>query len=181
MLNNITKLLKALKKRDSMELKRLSNMFIERAAVEENKSLVDLSLIAYALYKMLSKLHLRDRPEWAAFLLDVEKDLAEAEGLGDKANLESILEKDIIRDIHEMNESFGNYMNDVLDQARTKQASRIYARGLSLSKALELTHADRYQVLQYIGDTRIHDRPFTSNMTVVDRYRIAKKVLGGGE
>lgn len=170
---------KALKERDALELKRLSNEFIERAAVEEDETLVDLSLIAYALYKMLSKLHFRERPEWDEFLRDVELDLEEAAKLGDKADLKSILEKDIIRDIRELNESFGNYVSDVVDMARIKQASRIYARGLSLSKALAMTHADRFEVLQYIGETRIHDRPFTSTLSVVDRYRLAKKALGG--
>lgn len=177
--NQVERLLRAIEDRDYVGLKRLSNEFIERAAMEEDENLVDLSLIAYALYKMLSKIHLREQPEWAEFLRDVELHLEEAAKDPSKASVRAILEQDILKDISELNQTFGNYVSDVVDMARIKQASRIYALGNSLAKALALTHADRYQVLQYIGDTRIHDRPFTSTVSVVDRYRMAKKALGG--
>ncbi|MCD6523188.1 MAG: hypothetical protein J7K68_05590 [Candidatus Diapherotrites archaeon] len=176
----IEKLRDAFKRRDITRLKEISNIAIEQAAMNEDKELVDLSLIAYALYKLLSKQHFKKKKEWKHFLADVETDLDEAVKMSREGmSLHGILEEDIIRDISEIDESYGNYVKDILHKARIKQASRVYALGMSLQKAIELTGADRLEVYNYIGTTRIHDRPFTSTKDVIKRFRYLKKIFEG--
>ena len=121
----------------------------------------------------------RSSEQWEKFVSDVDRDLGEAIALKEKgAPIGELLEEDIIRDIAKIDESLGNYVQDVIEKARVKQASRIYAMGLSVDKAVGLTGADKFQLMSYIGGTTIHDRPYTIGKSVVDRYQAAKKVLG---
>ena len=174
----LDKLRKAFRTKDIPALKRLSNQAIERAAMTEDRYLVNISLIAYAFSKLLSKQHILESDEWERFVEDVDSDLEEAMKMKEEDKpLEGILEKDIIRDISQIDASLGNYVLDLIAKARVKQASRIYAMGLSLDKAISLTHADRFQLLSYIGSTVIHDRPFTRTKSVAERYKATKKIL----
>lgn len=168
----LEKLRKAFRERDLPALKKISNDAIETAAMTEDASLVSMSLIAYALYKILSKPHFLDSERWSWFALEIDNHIAEA-----LEHKEKGAEAAIIKDITRFDESIGNYAIDLIDQARIKQASRIYAMGLSLDKAIALTGADRFEVLNYVGRTRIHDRPFTSNKSVVDRYKKLRELM----
>ncbi|MCK4327341.1 MAG: hypothetical protein KAW41_02585 [Candidatus Diapherotrites archaeon] len=175
----LEKLRKAFKAKNLTALKRISNQAIERAALTEDPEMVNISLIAYALYKLLSKPHVLESEQWEAFVKDVDADLAEGMALQEKGEaVGGLLEKDIINDINKIDASLGNYVQDVIKKARMKQASRIYAMGLSLDKAIALTGADRFQLMSYIGATVIHERPFTRTKSVVDRYQTTKKILG---
>ena len=176
----LDKLRKSFRSKDIPALKRLSNQAIERAALTEDAYLVNISLIAYALSKLLSKQHILESDEWNKFVKDVDSDLEEAMAMkGGGKPLEGILERDIIQDITQIDASLGNYVQDLITKSRIKQASRIYAMGLSLDKAISLTHADRFQLLTYIGSTVIHDRPYTRTKSVVDRYQTTKRILEG--
>jgi len=176
----LEKLRKAFKTRNLNALKRISNQAIERAAMTEDSEMVNVSLIAYALYKLLSKQHVLESEQWERFVGDVDKDLGEAIVLHEKGEaIGGLLERDVIRDIAQIDDSLGNYVQDVMEKARVKQASRIYAMGLSVDKAVALTGANKFQLLSYIGGTTIHDRHIERAKSVADRYRTVKEVLEG--
>ncbi len=179
-MKTLEKLRNALRRKNIPALKKISNRAIERAALTEDPDLVNISLISYALYKLVSKPHILKTEQWEKFAEDVDGDLAEAIQLKSEGKpIGGILEKDIIVDISEIDSALGNYARDIIEKARVKQASRIYAMGLSLDKAISLTNADRFQLLQYIGSTVIHDRPYTKTKSVIDRYRKTKEILEG--
>ena len=181
-MKTLEKLRNAFRRKNTSALKRLSNRAIEQAALTEDADLVNISLIAYALYKLVSKPHILKSEQWKQFVEDVDGDLQEAIELKGKSKpIRELLEKDIISDIAEIDSAVGNYARDIVEKARVKQASRIYAMGLSLDKAISLTGADRFQLLQYIGSTVIHDRPYTKTQSVIDRYRKTKEILEGNE
>lgn len=179
-MKTLEKLRNAFKRKNIPALKKISNRAIEQAAMTEDPDLVNISLISYALYKLVSKPHILRSDQWAKFVRDVDSDLEEAMKLRAEGKpIKGIMEKDIIRDISAIDSSLGNYAHDIMEKARVKQASRIYAMGLSLDKAISLTGADRFQLLQYIGSTVIHDRPYTKSKNVVDRYKKTKEILEG--
>ena len=171
----LEKLRNAFRRKKTNDLKRISNQAIEKAAMREDPRLVNISLIAYALYKLLSKQHVLESDQWEKFSLDVDAALDKAISAGAAGGLE----EEIIRDIARIDESLGNYTHDIIEKARTKQASRIYAMGLSMDKAIALTGADRFELLSYVGSTTIHDRKFSQTKKIVDRYQFTKRLLEG--
>ncbi|MBN3036976.1 MAG: hypothetical protein JW834_00855 [Candidatus Diapherotrites archaeon] len=175
----VERMKKAFVEDDIVGLKEISNEAIESVALVEDKDLVDISLIAYSLYKLISKPHYTEGRSWAMFVDDVLDDLDEVHALVRAGkDLHGILEEDIMRDIAIMDESYSNYLKDVLYKARIKQASRLYALGLSLNRAVALTGADKFKVAAYVGTTRIHDRPFTQTKSVKERLGYVREVLG---
>jgi len=157
---------------NEMELRDLSNRAIETAVLSENKALVDLSLVSYSLAKLMSKPHLFKSEQWLKFKEHILEELRKKEDFG-------IILNYIIADVSSFDVNLGNYTRDVVENARIKQASRAYALGVSLRRASELTNVNLSALLDYVGSTKIHDRPFTKSKNVLERYNNAKKVLGG--
>ncbi|MBI5158558.1 hypothetical protein HY992_00375 [Candidatus Micrarchaeota archaeon] len=58
------------------------------------------------------------------------------------------------------------YVRTVVEKARLKIASRLYAQGISLGNAAEITGVSKRDVAHYSGKTMVHDRAgVTKNIT----------------
>lgn len=164
---------KAFLRGDARKLKKISNEAIENAVLSRDKGLVLVSLVSYALYKMLTKPHYHYAPGWKDFVNEVVNHLEKCEK--DPRAIQETLGKKLVEDIRKMDELHGRFMDDLMEKARVKQASRAYAMGLSLSSAIELTGADKFKLHAYIGKTKIHEE--IPARSVRERYERAKEVL----
>lgn len=166
-------------KRKLLELKTLSNEFIEKAAFKNDKFYAQMSLISYALYNLLSKVHVAGNPKFSKFRLTVL-------GLIDKS-IYALKKKDAedfsnnldltLKEIDEFDRKLGNFVMDVVEKARIKQASRAYSIGLSLSQSSALTGADKKSVQNYVGKTTMHDE-IIEVKGIKTRLEILKSMLG---
>ncbi|MBU2100572.1 hypothetical protein KKG83_04895 [Candidatus Micrarchaeota archaeon] len=154
------KIRKAFERNDLVKLRQLSNGLIEEAALKSDKVLAQLSLISYSLQKLLSKPHIIETQKWAEIRKTIIFSLNQAsmhlkkKNFGEfKKELNGISEK-----VFEVDSSMGNYIANIYEKAKIKQASRAYALGLSLMQSVSLTGADEKELLNYIGATKIHDR-----------------------
>ncbi|MCD6414733.1 MAG: hypothetical protein J7L23_03865 [Candidatus Diapherotrites archaeon] len=170
----VEKLKKAFLHGDARGLKEISNESAEQAVLSRDKEMVLISLVSYALYKMLTKPHYHYAPGWSDFVKEVVSHLELC--IKDPRAIQEALGKRLIEDIAKMDKLHGRFMGDLIERARVKQASRAYAMGLSLDSAAELTGADRFRLYAYIGRTRIHEE--IPARSVRDRYERAKEVLG---
>lgn len=175
----IEKIIGLVQREDSFSLRDLSNKLIERAAIQEDPRLVNMSLISYALSKLMRKPHVSESAKWESFKENLVKDLTRVkEKPATKKAVEEVF-GNVLVDITNFDASVGNFIIGIVEQARVKQASRVYALGLSLSRAAEITGANKQALLNYIGITKIHERNFTQSKPVEKRYRMSKKILGG--
>ena len=162
-----------------VELRNESNELIEEAARLNDKVLAEFSLICYALHKLLTKVHITRSTNWQNVktrMLDAMDKCgmvvdAEEEGLFEKALLQ------IVKSIQAVDARAGNYVQDLYDKARVKQASRAYGMGLSLGAAAELTGADPKDLQNYIGTTTMHDET-KEKYGIANRVRFIKDALG---
>lgn len=152
-------LMEAFDKGQIVKVKDVSNKAIEQAALRFDHLLSELSLIAYALHKSMTKVHVVESKNWDVLRKSVGNALGKAiEALGKEdlkgyeKNLHAVVDAISLADA-----KLGNYVQSSYDKARVKQASRAYAYGLSLSQAAELTGADRKELQGYIGGTKMHD------------------------
>lgn len=165
----IKKINKAFKKEKSTELRKISNSIIEKTLQTKNPQLIELSIISYSLSKILRKPHYRKTQKWKEFKQKINKKLKKAK------KQEKLPE--ITKTIHEFNEEAGNYIETQIHHARVKQASRLYALGMSLSRAAETTGAEKEQLLQYVGSTKISEK-YRTTIPVKKRYEITRKIIG---
>lgn len=171
----IEEMKKAFMKENANKLKRISNESLDKAVLSGDKVLVVISLVSYALYKILTKRHYQRSPGWEKFSQTVMEHLDLC--IQNPGETEEILTEKLVQNISSMSIQHGRFMGDLIDKARVKQASRAYALGLSLSSAIDLTGADRFRVYTYIGMTKIHED--VPSKGVAERYDYAKGVLGG--
>src|SRR3989344_5465475 len=142
-----------------VELKDISNDAIQLAALKSSHLLSEVSLIAYSLHKLLTKVHIAESGKWDALRNEIEKDLGNALAMIGKNDFKAFEKAlhGVIGGIANVDSELGNYVQGTYDKARIKQASRAYSMGISLSRAAELTGADKKELLQYIGATKMHD------------------------
>ena len=174
---NIRQFIDYLEKNDALQLRTLSNNLIEVAMSTEDQRVVDLSLISYTFSKMITKPHLVETKDYENFkkkLISVF--IKQMEKNDTKKEMAHMLD-DTIDLIIDFDQNEGNYAINIIEQARIKQASRLYALGLSLSRAAEITNVNKNELLNYVGLTKIHERPFTQSKKITERYKIAKQVL----
>ncbi len=163
LINATEKIRKAFLKNDSFKLRQLSNDLIEEAALKSDKILAQLSLISYSLQKLLSKPHIIETEKWNKIKTRIDFSLGNATGSLRKKNFNEFKKElnNISKRVFEVDSSMGNFVANLYEKARVKQASRAYALGLSLRQSSSLTDANEKDLLEYVGITKIHDREKT--------------------
>ncbi|AJF59599.1 MAG: hypothetical protein J4224_02410 [Candidatus Diapherotrites archaeon] len=163
---------------DSFRLKKLSNAAIGEAVLDNDPMLAEVAVAAYSLSKLVSKEHVVKSPNWVKAKKEITASLNSStkiiqqknEGLF-KRNLSSIVNR-----VRAVDRSLGNYVRNISDKGRIKVASTAYARGLSLSQAARITGADKKELQNYIGITKIHDEE-TVKLSMKDRMGIAREIF----
>jgi len=155
----IESLSKAFQSHKAYDLKKMGRDYIEDAAVDSDKDLAAISVIAYCLYKMTTKNHIMNNPRWKIVSQTITKKLNSAKIAAEKNNQNELHTQlqNTIGEIEFIDNELSNYARNVYEKGKIKQASTAYASGLSLSQAAALTDANKRELQEYIGATRIHD------------------------
>ncbi len=178
-IQDIDSIKKAFQKNDIVKLKSISNNIIEKAAIKNDSLLAELSLIAYSLYKLISKVHIRSDPKFSRIKTKIIGELDKSMYSLKRKEVEKFKKdlKGIVNEIIKLDSKMGNYVKNIYENAKIKQASRAYAFGLSLSQAAQLTGSEKKNLQEYIGNTRMHDEVGIT-LGIKKRLTILKKELG---
>ncbi|MBI4361397.1 hypothetical protein HY572_06540 [Candidatus Micrarchaeota archaeon] len=150
----VLRLLEAFKQGRMNDVKTFSGDAAREAFVHEDVDLVNVSLIAYALYKLDQKSYIRDSKAWKKFrqkALDVLEACKKKESDNHQIH-------DLLHGVHELSLKFGRFAQSVVEKGRLKAAAQMYAHGASLGKAVELSGAPIQEVASYIGATNIAEK-----------------------
>jgi len=179
LMKRLEALMAAFRAGKAQDLKRLGNISIERAVEGGDTNLAQLSVISYALYKILSKDHFVKSKKWEAIARSINSSLAKAQGALQKDKIPEFSQsiENTAKSIREIDDELSNYAQGIYSKARIKQASTAYASGLSLNRAAELTGADSRELQRYIGFTRIHDE-LPPSVGISGRMKMLKGMLG---
>ncbi|MCX6799317.1 MAG: hypothetical protein NTW59_04460 [Candidatus Diapherotrites archaeon] len=165
---------------NSFALKEAANRAIENAALANDKRMAEFAMVAYCLHKLLGKQHIVRDAKWKKLGSEILADLRSAadamEGEDQKRFEESM--HGIISSIESTDRQLGYFTQGLYEKARVKYASSAYALGLGLSQAAELTGANKKDLLNYIGATRMHDEQLSAE-GIGERLAKLKQKLGG--
>lgn len=167
-------------KANIIELRMQSSRAIRDAAFSSDKLLAQISLIAYSLHKMSIKTHISNSPKWGKVKATILRSLDESIKALDRKDVAGF-EKELSalsERVIETDNDLGHYAANLYEKARIKMASSAYGFGLSLSQSAELTGADKKQLLNYIGITKMHDETIESK-GIEDRVKMLEKTLVG--
>jgi len=170
--------LKLFRKGDILQLRGLSNRLIREASVEDNLAKAELGVIAYALHKLETKNHITSNPKWHKIRKNIFINFEGAiYSINNNQNEQFFKKlKKIILDINKIDADLGNFAQGIYEKSKVKQASLAYSYGLSISKAAEITGADKKELQSYIGFTTMHDEE-NEQKSIKQRVSELKNVL----
>ena len=167
----------AVEERDVHALRKLSNKALGEVSLNGRNAFLKPAMLAYAFAKVIQKPHYwRERSPTVFFGKALTK-MAKAAGMADKdeGGAEELLDE-VAAMIGELDGSEQRYIKGLMDKSQLKIASTLYAQGFSLDRAVEMTGADKRELIRYIGKTFMFDR--TKNpKSINDRLKALKSIL----
>lgn len=171
----VNEILIAFEKRYEKKLRKLNDKILQEASVLYSKPLYFLAVLSYVLSKILSKPRYMDR-KYFERIKEIEKRLGELylckEELSEQIKCFKKLE-DAIKNLEVQDSRF---VIDLFSKGRLKVAATLYAQGLSLGTASEITGIEKQEILSYAGHTKMFDR-VEEDIKAYERLKTLKKVL----
>lgn len=174
----IKQLIELFKAGKGYDLRPLIGDLAEEALLNNDQALLDMGLLAYSFSKFLEKPYIIESPEWKQFANEMLSDLKQAEDYFKKNKVEAgtALLDSIVQHTESLSTSLGRFIHSVVEKARIKAATQIYAHGASLGKAAEFAGANKKDLAGYIGATKLSEK--YSTIPVKERFEKAKKLFG---
>lgn len=169
---------RGVKVRNIRLMRDMSNSFTQDLLIYQDQLYLDLALASLVLAKMIEKPRFWKFEEWKKIVFGIEESLAECIQLAkknEKREVRKIIGR-ILTTLSNVDRKDKRYVDSVLEQGRIKVGSTLYAQGLSLGKASELSGADKDSISRYAGRTLISDR-FGKTYSITERIRNARGVF----
>ena len=155
------------------ELKSLSNQTIHNASIFQDQDSVSIAVVMYAVSKLLERRGFDTT--YAENLLSLMGDAQDFLKREDYQGYRSKI-KDIFDFISTTDRRFKLYVDRVIDKAQIKKGSRLYEHGLSMAKSAEILGIGQWELMSYVGKTRIIDEEAVTT-GVKKRLDVARKIF----
>ena len=165
---------------NAMQLKEASNEATKEAVVGNDAVFAGIAVVSYSLSKLASKQHVVESNSWGKTKKAILDSLDRLAVLLRKNNKDEFVNalNSFENEVRQVDEALGNYVRNIIEKAKVKVSSGAYARGLSLSSAAELTGADKTDLQNYIGITKIHDEEET-RIFMTERMKKIRRIFSG--
>lgn len=168
-----------LKKQDIGKLKSLSNQTIHNAGIFQDPDSISISVILFSLSKMFNRPRLEENSAMKQLKEEVSGELFVARNWLEKENEKEYHNgiKRIIQKISSFEKKFGMYVTEVLQHAKIKRGGRIYEHGFSAGRAAELLGISSWELMSYLGETKINNLKKGTSMSTKDRLDLARRLF----
>lgn len=169
----------AFKKRDQRKLRKLNDKILKTAVLEFSRKLYDLAVFSYVLSKIISKPRYVSK-EMEKFMQPIELDLKQlAKSADDYSEEEWKIQSNIIeKDIEHLEGEDPRFIISLMQKGKLKVAATLYAQGISLGLASEMTGMNKQDIMDYAGKTMMFDR-LKEEKGILERVRVLRKIVEG--
>lgn len=178
-LNLIKEGLKAIREKNILALKRLSNNTIHNASIYQDNHSTVIAVVIYSIYKIFDRSGYRNFKTWNFFYKNVTSNLRKAYislKKNDEKNYDRYI-KDIFNVVDKLDKKFKSYVKDIITQARIHKASRLHEHGVSAGRTAELLGVSEWEIMDYIGKTGISEVKFNLSVDVRKRLKFARSLF----
>ncbi len=171
-LNEAVKIMEQRDKKDTEELKELSDHGIEDVAVHKNLDLISVTVLIYSLYKIISSIPERDYQS-------IMKELRYAKNSLEKNQLGKYNNniKTLFQLIKKCNAKVKVHLQDVMEAAKIKKGAILFEKGLSIGQAAGLMGLSNWDLQSYTGKTTALEQ-HEENIPAKKRVAAALKIFG---
>jgi hypothetical protein len=172
----LRKVYSAIKKCDAGSMKFASDYTLHNSTMYQDKDSVSIAVIVYSLYKICSRDRIKRSKDFEK-LQNEFLDLVSA-AQSDLAKKNDVDYRKLVRKmfsfISRIEKRFGMYITQVINQSRIKKGGRVYEHGLSVGRTSELLGVSSWELMNYIGNTKLSDVEPTYREDVKDRLVFAR-------
>jgi len=174
-------ILDAFKSRNQKRLRKLNDEILKEVTLDFSNTKYELAVFSYVLSKIVSKPRFLSR-ERVPSIRKIEDDIRDMAHVIGEVEEQIILDKfrKIEESISHLEQFDARFVRDLMSKGRLKAAATMYAQGISLGLASELTKIPKQDILDYAGRTMMFDR-LKEEMPVKQRLKAARRILGGSE
>jgi hypothetical protein len=155
----------AIKKGQLYKLRGISDHVLHNTTVFQDKDSITIAVTIYSLSKIY-----KDKID--SFVLPHLVNASNYLEKGNLAKYESEM-KHIIQDIIKKDDKTKFYIQEVLERAQIKKASKMFEHGISMGQVSEALGISLWEVMDYVGKTRIVDK-FKYKTNVKDKLEFAR-------
>lgn len=167
----------AFKARNQKKLRKTNDVLLKAAVLQFNRKIYDLAVFSYVLSKIVSK------PRYLAkdmdpYMKPIEKDLSLiAKNIDRYDDREWEMEFDELSDhIKKLESGDQRFLLGLMLKGKLKVAATMYAQGISLGLASEMTGIAKQDILDYAGKTMMFDR-VREEKGILERMKFVRRVL----
>jgi hypothetical protein len=175
--NDAAAVLNAFRKRNQRKLRKLNDALLRALVPNFSKSLFELTVLSYVLSKITSKPRFLGKEyEQKMFAIEskIERLIREYHGKSEEEIAQMFV--DIEKAIKDLESGDPRFIVDLITKGNLKVAATVYAQGISLGVASDLTGMNKQDILDYAGKTMMFDR-VKEEKTIQDRMQVARRLV----
>jgi hypothetical protein len=175
----LKKALVILKQGDTAALDALSNHMLHDASIYQDNDSISIAVVIYALAKIMHRKEHHDLRDWGRIHREKINLLSKALNYLENDKIEGYRRavKEMLKNIGAVDRKLKWYIEDVLEKARIAKGGKLYEHGLSVGKAAELLGISQYELMSYVGKTKIVDIYPEEVVPVTKRIAYAKRLF----
>lgn len=169
--------LDSFKARDQKKLRKINDTIMREATINFTKQMYELAVLSYILSKIVSKPRFLSKDN-IQYLRKIEQDLRmllRAIDIGITNEVFSALSA-VKASISALEKVDSRFVRNLVSKGQLKTAAIMYAQGISLGLASEMTGISKQDILDYAGKTMMFDR-IKEEIPVKDRLKTARRAL----
>ncbi|MEM2131578.1 MAG: hypothetical protein QXR96_03570 [Candidatus Woesearchaeota archaeon] len=169
-LNILKEAIFIVEKKELFKLRDLSDHVIHNASIFQDKDTITIAVTIYALSKFYK---FSDVSE--IILIKLKNALTYLEN-GYLNNYEDEI-KSIVKEISKKDKFMKNYINETLEKAQIKKASRMFEHGISLAQVADALGISLWELQDYVGKTSIIDSFKNQDNNVENRIKKTREIF----
>ena len=170
---------KAIKEKDIIKLKELSNHTIHDASTLQDEYSISVAVIIYSIAKIFERTRYQKYKEWDFFHKNVISYLENAKKALDTDNVVEFEHNihSVLQSIDKLGKKFRKYVIEVINRAKISKASRLHEHGISAGRTAELLGINEWELMEYIGETGISDVEYNTTKSEKERLKLARGIF----
>ncbi len=169
--------LDAFRARNQKSLRKINDVVLKEASLDFTSTAYEMAVLSYVLSKIVSKPRFLGK-DAAPRIRKIEDEIRGlVQILGTNQDTAPYFKR-IATAIGQLEKLDPRFVRDLVSKGRLKTAATMYAQGISLGLASEMTGISKQDILSYAGRTMMFDR-IKEEMPVAERLKAARRALGG--
>lgn len=152
-LSDAIDILKIEEERDVADLRELSNHTVHNASIFQDEDSTSIAILIYSLSKVIERKEGKlNYNSILALLRNAKKNLEQ-----NKTDSYRNTIGKLFRFISTIDNKLKLYIEEVINQAQIKKGGKLYEHGISLGRAADILGISQWELMFYIGKTRLTD------------------------